>query len=388
MTKITFTETDTHYMQRALELAAQGRFTTHPNPNVGCVVVDFSNDKAGEVVGEGFHERAGEAHAEVNALAAAGDAAKGATVYVTLEPCNHTGRTPPCVDALIKADVTRVVVALEDPFPKVAGAGIKRLKKAGIKVEVGLLEREAYAISRGFFTCHKLGRPYVQLKMAASIDGRTALANGKSKWITGHEARADVQVGRAQAGAILTGAGTVLADDPALNVRPTEFPTGTVYPGEPGKQDVRQPVRVIIDHRGEVKPDAKLFANGGPVWLIRARASGMQLPENAEEIVMETGVTGRIDLTALLQLIAERGIHTVWVETGARLAGALLTAELVDELIVYMAPKLLGDQSMGMFHLGNIMHMDKVPVWEYSSVESIGTDVKMVLTKTAGFGLR
>lgn len=388
MTKITFTETDTHYMQRALELAAQGRFTTHPNPNVGCVVVDFSNDKAGEVVGEGFHERAGEAHAEVNALAAAGDAAKGATVYVTLEPCNHTGRTPPCVDALIKADVARVVVALEDPFPKVAGAGIKRLKKAGIKVEVGLLEREAYAISRGFFTCQKLGRPYVQLKMAASIDGRTALANGKSKWITGHEARADVQVGRAQAGAILTGAGTVLADDPALNVRPTEFPTGTVYPGEPGKQDVRQPVRVIIDHRGEVKPDAKLFTSGGPVWLIRARASGMQLPENAEEIVMETGVTGRIDLTALLQLIAERGIHTVWVEAGARLAGALLTAELVDELVVYMAPKLLGDQSMGMFHLGSITHMDKVPVWEYSSVESIGTDVKMVLTKTAGFGLR
>lgn len=388
MTKITFTEADTLYMQRALALAAEGRFTTHPNPNVGCVVVDYSNAAAGEVVGEGYHLKAGEAHAEVHALAAAGERAKGATVYVTLEPCNHTGRTPPCVDALIHAEVARVVVAMEDPFPQVAGAGVKRLKKAGIKVEVGLLEKEAFAVSRGFFLRQKLGRPMVQLKMAASIDGRTALANGISQWITGHEARADVQLWRAQAGAILTGAGTVLADDPALNVRITEFPTGSDYPGEPGKQAVRQPLRVVIDHRGEVHPSAKIFADGGPVLLVRAQPSGMQLPPHAEELVMETGVTGRVDLTALLQLLGERGIHTVWVEAGARLAGALLTAELVDELVVYMAPKLMGDQAVGMFHLKNITHMDNVPVWEYNSVQQVGTDVRMVLTKTAGFGLR
>ncbi|RUO18196.1 riboflavin biosynthesis protein RibD [Aliidiomarina iranensis] len=388
MTKNNFTEIDTQFMKRALELAAEGRFTTHPNPNVGCVIVDFSADTAGEIVGEGFHLRAGEAHAEVNALAEAGDRAKGATAYVTLEPCNHTGRTPPCVDALIKADVARVVVAMEDPFPKVAGAGVKRLKKAGIKVEMGLLEREAYAVSRGFFTQQKLKRPFVQLKMAASLDGRTALANGKSKWITERDARCDVQVGRAQAGAILTGAGTILADDPALNVRHTEFPNGVEYPGEPGMQQIRQPVRVIIDHRGEVQPSANVFKDGGPVWLIRTKASGMELPENAEEIIMDTGVTGRVDLTALLQLLAKRDIHTVWVEGGARLAGAMLTAELVDELIVYTAPKLMGDHGVGMFHLGQITSMDNVPVWEFSEITQVGVDVKMVLQKTAGFGLR
>ena len=262
-----FSAEDHRYMSRALQLAEQGRFTTSPNPNVGCVIV-----AAGQIVGEGFHLRAGEPHAEVHALRMAGEKAKGATAYVTLEPCSHFGRTPPCADALVNAGVARVVAAMEDPNPQVSGRGMRRLADAGIEVQVGLLQAQAEALNLGFIKRMRHGLPYVRLKMAASLDGRTALANGQSQWITSPAARADVQRWRAQSSAILTGADTVLADDPSLNVRWAQLPPSiqTHY----AEEQIRQPIRVVIDSQQRITPEAKLFTIAGDVWLARQQAQG------------------------------------------------------------------------------------------------------------------
>ncbi|NOQ94858.1 MAG: bifunctional diaminohydroxyphosphoribosylaminopyrimidine deaminase/5-amino-6-(5-phosphoribosylamino)uracil reductase RibD, partial [Methylophaga sp.] len=304
-----------YYMARALQLAERGLFTTDPNPRVGCVIVN--ND---EIVGEGWHQRAGEGHAEVNAISAAGQMAKNANAYVTLEPCSHFGRTPPCADLLINSGVKRVFVAMKDPNPLVTGNGINRLKEAGIDVTVGILEQQAKDLNPGFCKRMQSGRPYIRSKMAMSLDGRTAMASGESKWITGADARQDVQKLRARSSAILTGMGTVLADDPALTVRPE----GEWYPDH---QAVRQPLRVVVGSQN-IPQTAKLFGGSDEVLLATANNCNR---ETKEAILTLDGKNGHIDLSALMTELAKREINEVMVEAGSRLNGALLEAGLIDE---------------------------------------------------------
>lgn len=366
-----FSAEDHRYMSRALQLAEQGRFTTSPNPNVGCVIV-----AAGEIVGEGFHLRAGEPHAEVHALRMAGEKAKGATAYVTLEPCSHFGRTPPCADALVNAGVARVVAAMEDPNPQVSGRGMRRLAGAGIEVQAGLLQAQAEALNLGFIKRMRHGLPYVRLKMAASLDGRTALANGQSQWITSPAARADVQRWRAQSSAILTGADTVLVDDPSLNVRWAQLPPSiqTHY----AEEQIRQPIRVVIDSQQRITPEAKLFTIAGDVWLARQQEQG-QWPESVQQLITPLAENGKLDLQHLLQTLAQRNINDIWVEAGATLAGALLNAGLVDELIVYLAPKLMGNPARGLVNLPEFQHMSEVADWHWQDVRKVGEDLRLVL---------
>ena len=324
-----FPAADHEFMTRALQLAMRGLNTTTPNPRVGCVIV---ND--GRVVGEGWHEKAGEPHAEVNALREAGTAARGATAYVTLEPCAHYGRTPPCADALIDAGLARVVGAMRDPNPLVAGEGFARLELAGVTVEQGLLAAEAQELNLGFVSRMTRGRPWVRVKVAASLDGKTALLNGCSQWITGTEARRDAHAWRARSCAIMTGSGTVLADDPSLTVR--EVPC------------VRQPRRVVIDGRLQVPASAKLLQGEGA--LVFAAAAG-RVP-NAEVVVLPAaGADARVDLPGVMQELGRRGCNELLVEGGARLNAALFRAGLVDELLIYQAPLLIGDAARGMFDL-------------------------------------
>lgn len=358
---MTFTAADTRYMTRALELARRGLYTTDPNPRVGCVLV-----RDGNVVGEGFHERAGQPHAEVNALRAAGERTRDATVYLTLEPCCHHGKTPPCTDALIGAGVARVVVAMQDPNPRVAGQGFAALAQAGIKSESGLMQSEAEALNPGFIRRMQHGRPYVRVKLAASLDGRTAMANGESKWITGEPARDDVQHWRARSSAILTGIGTVLADDPSLNVR--AFDIG------------RQPLRVILDSTLRMSPKAAMLSLPGSTLVVTAshdaaRAAALRA---AGADVQVAGKEGRIDLAALMKMLAAREINEILVEAGATLSGALLEAGLVDELVLYQAPCLLGDTGRGLFRLTNLTQMAKRPTLEIKDARAIGQDWRLV----------
>jgi diaminohydroxyphosphoribosylaminopyrimidine deaminase/5-amino-6-(5-phosphoribosylamino)uracil reductase len=328
---MTFDDRDREHMRRALDLAARGLFTTTPNPRVGCVIV-----RDGRVIGEGWHERAGEAHAEVRALAdveARGGTARGATIYVTLEPCNHTGRTPPCTDALLSAGIVRAVVAMRDPN-RVAARGAERLAAAGVAVEQGLFEDEARELNIGWVKRVREGRPWVRVKIAASLDGRTALEDGASRWITGPAARADGHRWRARACAIVTGIGTVLQDDPQLTVRDVETP--------------RQPLKVIVDRHGEVPASARVLASGALV--ISAETPRVTWPARVENVILR-GPDGRVDLDGMLKLLAERGINEVHVEAGAKLNGALLAAGRIDELLLYLAPSLLGDPARGMFAL-------------------------------------
>lgn len=327
-----FDDRDREHMRRALELAARGLFTTTPNPRVGCVIV-----RDGGVIGEGWHERAGEAHAEVRALtdvAARGTTARGATAYVTLEPCNHTARTPPCTEALLAAGVARVVAAMRDPYLPAAG-GADRLATAGVAVDHGLLEAEARELNVGWIKRVQRSRPWVRVKIAASLDGRTALDNGQSQWITGPEARADGHRWRARACAILTGIGTVQQDDPQLTVREV--------------QTSRQPLKVIVDRHGELPVGARVLESGN-ILVLSAEAPRTAWPANVETVVLR-GSDGRVDLDRMVALLAEREINEVHVEAGAKLNGALLAAGLVDELLVYLAPCLLGDPARGMFAL-------------------------------------
>jgi diaminohydroxyphosphoribosylaminopyrimidine deaminase/5-amino-6-(5-phosphoribosylamino)uracil reductase len=317
---------DAGHMARALELARRGLWTTDPNPRVGCVIADGDR-----VVAEGWHERAGGPHAEAMALAAAGAAARGATAYVTLEPCSHHGRTPPCADALVAAGVGRVVYAMRDPNPRVDGGGAARIAAAGIPVESGLLEREALELNRGFVSRMTRGRPWVTVKLAASLDGGTALPGGESRWITGDAARDDVQRLRARSSAVMTGSGTVLADDPRLDVR---------IPGA-----TRQPLRVVLDSQLRTPPGARILAPPGRALVLCTRED----PERAAalraagaEIATVASAAGGVDLAASLALLAGREVNELLVECGAGLAGAMLAAALVDELVLYLAPTLLG----------------------------------------------
>jgi len=350
-------------MARALRIAARGLNTTDPNPRVGCVLV-----RGDEIVGEGFHERAGGPHAEVVALAAAGARARGATAYVTLEPCSHHGRTPPCADALVAAGVARVVYAVGDPNPRVNGGGAARLRAAGIEVSAGLLAGQARSLNPGFHLRMERGRPWVRLKLACSLDGRTALANGESRWITSDAARQDVQRLRARASVILTGVGTVLADDPRLDVRLPDT--------------VRQPLRVVLDPRLETPPSARMLQPPGEV-LVFASAGGARdaAPLKAAGARVEAlpGEPGALDLEAVLARLAEMEVNEVHAECGATLAGALLTASLVDELVVYLAPVLLGEEARPLALLGGLESMQERLRLEILSERRVGPDLKLVL---------
>ncbi len=356
-----FSVADHQFMARALQLAERGLYTTMPNPRVGCVLV-----RDGVVVGEGWHEYAGGPHAEVNALQAAGERARGATAYVTLEPCSHHGRTPPCADGLLAAGVSRVVAAMEDPNPLVAGQGMQRLAASGIEVAVGLLQPQAEQLNPGFIRRMRDGRPYVRSKLAMSVDGRTAMASGESKWITGEAARADVQRLRARSCAIVTGIGTVLADDPSLNVR-------FALPG--GREN--QPLRVVLDPHLSMQPSARMLSLPGTTLIATAcnekgpRAALEQA--GAEVVVLPYGVDA-VDLDGVLQLLAERQVNEVLVETGATLSGALLRAGLLDELIIYMAPLLMGDQARGLFHLPGLDSMAQRVELEIADMRAVGRD--------------
>ena len=353
--------TPEQYMAKAIQLAERGLYTTDPNPRVGCVVV--KNDR---IIAEGWHMRAGEGHAEVNALHLAGHDAEGADCYVTLEPCSHFGRTPPCVDALIAAGVKRVYVAMMDPNPVVSGAGIRRLEEAGIEVITGVLSAQAECLNPGFCQRMRIGRPFVRSKVAMSLDGRTAMASGESKWITGQLARVDVQKLRARSSAILTGIGTVLSDDPLLNVRPEQggvdwYPAG---------QRVRQPLRVIVDGLLRMPPDARILEQER---VLLATAVDKQAPKNTETLVLPAD--GEIiDLSALMSVLAQREVNELLVEAGGVLNGALLKARLIDELVIYMAPKIMGDMAKGLFHLPGMEMMSQNISLHISDIRAVGRD--------------
>ncbi len=352
---------DSQWMSRALQLAERGLYTTSPNPRVGCVLV-----KDGQIIGEGWHERAGEPHAEVHALRAAGGMAlaSGATAYVTLEPCSHHGRTPPCADALIAAGISRVVVAMQDPNPLVAGRGVDRLRAAGIEVECSLMETAARELNIGFFSRMTRGLPWVRSKIAASLDGRTALANGASKWITGEAARRDVQLSRARSCAVLTGVGTVLADDPQLNVRIASE---------------RQPLRVVLDSELRMSPDAKILQGGGVLIYTSTTNANKQaaLQAGGAEVVLMPGSNTQVDLQAVLCDLAQRGINEVLVEAGRTLNGALFKAGLVDELVLYLAPQLLGDMARGMANLGELTQLNQRVELAWQDVRQVGQDIRI-----------
>ena len=360
---------DQAHMAQALRLAKRGLYSTSPNPRVGCVIV-----RDGVVVGEGWHQRAGEAHAEVNALQQAGAAARGATAYVTLEPCSHHGRTPPCTEALLAAGIGRVVAAMADPNPLVAGRGLAQLQAAGVAVDVGLMADEAHELNIGFVSRMTRQRPWVRLKAAASLDGKTALQNGESQWITGPQARQDGHCWRARACAILSGIGTVRKDDPQLNVRGVDTP--------------RQPLKVIVDSRLELSPAARLL-EAGNVLLVSAGQAVAEVAEKAAalrergaEILDLPDGKGRVDLHALLHELAQRGLNEVHVEAGSRLNGALLAAGLVDEVLLYLAPCLLGDTAQGLFALPALESLAGKHRLAIREVKQFGDDLRVLARTT------
>jgi diaminohydroxyphosphoribosylaminopyrimidine deaminase/5-amino-6-(5-phosphoribosylamino)uracil reductase len=365
---VKFSAFDEAAMRRALQLAERGLYSTQPNPRVGAVL---ARDE--EIVGEGWHERAGEPHAEPIAIRAAGDRARGATAYVTLEPCSHHGRTPPCVDVLIAAGVRRVVYAVGDPNPRVNGAGAARLKEAGLKVQSGLLAAEAEAINAGFLMRMRHRRPFVRLKTGASLDGKTALANGESKWITSEAARADVQHWRAQSGAVLTSAATVLADDPRLDVR-IEAP--------------RQPLRVVLDRRRAVRQTARILAPPGDVLVFAAPTREHKVGPGNERlgdarVERVRVVRSHLDLAAVFARLAELEVNDVLVEAGPRLAGALFAAGLVDEWLLYIAPKLLGKDAKPVAALTRITRLDAAREFELLDSKVVGPDLRLLLRPKA-----
>ncbi len=352
---------DFGYMAQALRLAERGLYTTTPNPRVGCVIV-----RDGRVVGEGWHERAGEPHAEILALKAAGPAAQGATAYVSLEPCAHHGRTPPCTDALIAAGVARVVAAMRDPNPQVAGKGLELLRAAGIAVETGLMEEQARELNIGFVSRMTRRRPWTRVKIAASLDGKTALANGVSQWISGPDARRDAHHWRARSCAVMTGIGTLKDDDPRLTVRDVAT--------------TRQPLRVVVDSRLRILPDAKIL-DGGTVLVATATqdaAKTRALGAKNAQVVVLPNAQGKVDLERLAQHLADIGMNEVLVEAGVNLDSALLRAGVVDELLLYLAPHLLGDAGRGMLDLGELQRMDQRLELDIRDTRLFGPDLRVL----------
>jgi diaminohydroxyphosphoribosylaminopyrimidine deaminase/5-amino-6-(5-phosphoribosylamino)uracil reductase len=373
------TAADHAYMARALQLAALGQYSTAPNPAVGCVLLDTG----GVVIGEGWHRRAGEPHAEVHALQMAGDRARGGTAYVTLEPCSHHGRTPPCADALVAVGVRRVVAAMQDPNPRVAGQGIARLRQAGIEAAVGLMVREATEINRGFIARMARGRPWVTVKLGMSADGRIALADGSSQWITAEAARADVQRLRARASAVLTGIGTVLKDDPALTVRDPDI-----------EMHGREPLRVVFDAKAQLPMQSKLATDGKSTLVFsavgattatssqvadaRVTQSAASSPLRTEAIALDAA--GRIDIAAALRRLAELECNEVLVEAGPCLAGAFVASGLVDEIVLYVAPTLLGETAQPAFALPQpLRSLSDRARFKYHDVRQVGPDLRLTL---------
>ena len=367
----TFSLQDHQFMQRAIHLAKRGHSTTSPNPRVGCVIV-----LNGEVIGEGFHQKAGQGHAEVHALKQAGAKAKGATAYVTLEPCSHFGLTPPCAEALIKAQVGHVIAAMVDPDPRVSGRGLERLKSAGITTKFGLLEQDARALNLGFITLMTTKLPYVRCKLAASLDGKTAMASGESQWITSPEAREDVQRLRAQSCGIICGADSVICDDAQMTVRWN-------YLGELkdsyAEADVRQPVRIIIDGKNRLTPDLAMFKTSGKILLIRSSIENSQTwPHFVEQVAISQAKDSEyIDLKQLLSYLAQQGLNDVLIESGAKLAGAFMSKDLVNELILYQAPKLIGSDGKSLVNMPALLQLSDAKNLNINDVSLVGKDIRI-----------
>ncbi|MCK5818939.1 MAG: bifunctional diaminohydroxyphosphoribosylaminopyrimidine deaminase/5-amino-6-(5-phosphoribosylamino)uracil reductase RibD [Psychromonas sp.] len=371
-----FSKKDHYYMSRAIELARKGRFTTSPNPNVGSVIVN--ND---QIVGEGYHFKAGNPHAEVHALCMAKLNAKGATCYVTLEPCTHFGRTPPCSTALIKSGVKRVVIAMIDPNPKVAGKGVSILQSANIDVEVGLLEKEANQLNRGFIKRMKTSRPRVTVKLASSLDGKTALANGQSKWITGPEARIDVQGFRAIQSAILTSINTVLADDPSLNVRFDELQQSEQFHQEINASQLRQPIRIILDAKNRLTLNEKLFSISGRVIIISLSSRDdltQSFVAEVEQLIVKADENQRIDLKSLLLKLGKLEINDLLIESGSVLSGQFFEKSLFDEFILYQAPKLMGNDARNLVNLPLYSKMSDIMALSIIDVRIVGDDIRII----------
>jgi len=349
---------DQLYISKAIQLAEKGLYTTQPNPRVGCVIVVNNT-----IVGEGYHQQAGGPHAEIYALKQAGEKAKGATAYVSLEPCSHQGKTPPCADALIAAGVSRVVCAMQDPNPLVAGKGLEKLNQAGIKTESGIMQAEAEALNPGFIKRMKTGMPFVRVKLAMSVDGRTAMASGESKWISGEAARFDVQKLRARSSVVLTGSGTVLADNPSMNVRVSADDLHISI--EP-----HQPIRAIIDSQLHVSLSSNIFKQSGETLVLST--------QQAEHVIMLAEKNNQVDLIAALKYLAnEHQANEVHVEAGSELCGALLAQQLVDEIVLYIAPHIMGDSAKGLFHLPALQKMSARVNLEIKEIRPIGKDWRL-----------
>ncbi|MBL4607461.1 MAG: bifunctional diaminohydroxyphosphoribosylaminopyrimidine deaminase/5-amino-6-(5-phosphoribosylamino)uracil reductase RibD [Pseudomonadales bacterium] len=372
-----FSRHDSDAMALAIQLARHGLYTTSPNPRVGCVL-----SKHEHIIASGWHQQAGGKHAEIEALKQAGDQAKGATAYVTLEPCSHHGKTPPCADALIKAGVKRVIAAMVDPNPQVAGRGLKKLHDAGIHVSWGLMEEESKNLNPGFIKRMLHQQPFVRVKMATSLDGRTAMASGESKWITGPAARADVQRWRAQSCAIVMGVDSVLSDNPSMTVRKSDWLGDTPALWE--TQEIRQPLRIVLDSQLRIPLTAKLLQQAGETWVVTTENSAQSKQNKIKELpnlgteVITIQSNDQIDLPSLLKKLAEREVNEVLVETGPTLAGAFLQAELVDELIFYMAPKLMGHAAKPSLNLPGLEKMSDCLQLNFKDIRQVGEDLRII----------
>jgi diaminohydroxyphosphoribosylaminopyrimidine deaminase/5-amino-6-(5-phosphoribosylamino)uracil reductase len=366
-----FSLKDHQFMQRAISLAKRGHFTTSPNPRVGCVIV-----LEGEVVGEGFHQKAGQGHAEVYALKQAGSKAKGATAYVTLEPCSHFGLTPPCAEALIKAQVSHVIAAMVDPDPRVSGRGLELLTEAGITTQFGLLEQDARALNPGFIHLMTTQLPFVRCKLAASLDGKTAMASGESQWITSSEARTDVQRLRAQSCGIICGADSVIFDNAQMNVR---WDALGELKQRYAQADIRQPVRIIIDGKNRLTPDLAVFKTSSKIILIRQTIENSQTwPHFVEQVIISKAVDSEyIDLSLLLAYLAQQGLNDILIESGAKLAGAFISANLVDELVLYQAPKLIGSDGKGLLNMPAILQLSAAKNLDINDIRMVGKDIRI-----------
>jgi diaminohydroxyphosphoribosylaminopyrimidine deaminase/5-amino-6-(5-phosphoribosylamino)uracil reductase len=356
-----FSPEDGRYMARALELARRGLWSTDPNPRVGCVIVNH-----GEIVGEGWHQFAGEAHAEVHALKVAGERARGGTAFVTLEPCNHHGRTPPCSEALVHHGLARVVAAMKDPNPLVSGKGLKRLEDAGITTQSGLLAQDAENLNPGFIQRMRTGKPWIRSKIGMSLDGRTAMASGESQWITGADARQDVHRLRARSSAIVTGSGTLLADNPAMTARLAEAP-----------QPLIQPVRILLDSMLRCPRDARFFESSGSYRVLTLQTPDQEQATSTHRL--PASARGGIDLEAVTQWLGQEGFNEVLFECGPTLNGALLAEGIVDEWVIYMAPRILGNQGRGLFHLPGLEHLGDAPHLKLAECRQVGQDLRLTI---------
>lgn len=359
---------DLFFMKKAIKLAQKGKYTTHPNPNVGCIIV-----KNNKIVGTGWHEKAGSNHAEVNAINMAGKLAKHGTAYISLEPCNHFGKTPPCCKLIVKSGITRVVISILDPNPKVSGQGIQYLQKHGIQTTVGILSQQSQKINLGFFKRMQTGIPWIQLKMAISIDGKTSMKNGESKWITSQESINNVHKFRALSSAILSTSTTILHDNPILTARYYKKIHNNSY------QSYLQPIRIIIDSKNQVQPIHNIIQNNnGKVWLIRLQKDDKNWPKHVKQIILPQ-YKKKIHLKKLFKFLGSQGINIIWTECGPNLYSKLLNMNLIDELILYIAPKMLGNTAKSLYFSKKNMTLSEVPKFSFQNIKKFGTDIRVIL---------